>query len=338
MRMWKFIYIDVQLEGYDYFRYTKDREQDYCYYNRCIFERYKGLAQKILRLNYSIKLNNKINNPLKGIFNSLILDSNAKEIASSSDSKLCFILEGSAYRHVDAGICNYLRKKYPQCRLVFAFDGKVDIFYREYKSFSIKKVKELFDIVISYNPLDAQKYGLLQSRPKIIKFLVDKSDADISSDAFFVGAAKDRLDSILYVFKTFISAGLKCDFHIIGVPKEYQVYADIIDYNHRISYDEVLKHIKSTKCVVNILEGGNSGITLRDYEAISFGKFIITDNKSISESPLYDSDNIIFSSDLDENIERIKNSSMPRMWKNTQEFSHQKYYQWLGNELDNLEE
>lgn len=39
------------------------------------------------------------------------------------------------------------------------------------------------------------------------------------SDVYFVGKAKDRLSEIISFFEKCDAAGLKCDFHIVGVPK-----------------------------------------------------------------------------------------------------------------------
>ena len=72
--------------------------------------------------------------------------------------------------------------------------------------------------------------------------------------------------------------GLKCDFHVIGVPESEQKYSDVIHYNNWISYDDVLQHVKNTKCVLEILPFGQHYSSLRVGEALWYHKKLLTTN------------------------------------------------------------
>jgi hypothetical protein len=52
-------------------------------------------------------------------------------------------------------------------------------------------------------------------------------------------------------------------------------------------YIENLKHIKKSKCLLEIMQGGGHGYTLRACEAIMYDKKMITDNPEISCAPFY---------------------------------------------------
>lgn len=331
--MLKFIIIESNLDYNDYNFHIRDEKNDMLLYNISPFERFSGILFKIFRGHLSIKLNNIIQLPFKQIWNPYILDKKLKTIADNSN-ELCFLFEGSSYRFVECGFVQYLRKKYKNCYLVFFFDGRVDVFKREYKHFSIEQMKKIFDIVISYNKSDTEKYGLLLKRPKLIDYKVYQySGRYKNSDAFFVGAAKDRLKDIFDVYKKLSNAGLKCDFHITDVDTKDQLYAESISYNKRMEYSEVLSRVAATKCVVNILEGGNSGITLRDYEAIAFEKLLITNNYGFSKTDLFIRENTIFVDEISNSIDKIKNKVMPIHWPVKEEFNSKNYYKWLGEKL-----
>ena len=62
---------------------------------------------------------------------------------------------------------------------------------------------------------------------------------------------------------------IKCKFSIVNVEDKDKTM-DGIDYNVRKSYDEVLNEIQSCECILEILQQGQSGVTLRYYEAISY--------------------------------------------------------------------
>ena len=76
------------------------------------------------------------------------------------------------------------------------------------------------------------------------------------SDVFFIGANKGRYKHLLLIYDKLSNAGLKCDFFICDVAKKEQIKKDGIVYNKRITYDEVLKHIKASKCVLEVLQNG----------------------------------------------------------------------------------
>lgn len=145
--------------------------------------------------------------------------------------------------------------------------------------------------------------------------------------------AKDRLNEIHHIYEVLTQFGLKCDFYIVGVSEKDMKYKEKISYNKRISYDDVLKHVANTKCVLNIMEKGNSGITLRDYEAIFFQKLILTNNYDFKGSPLYDANNVLFADDLFKAAEVIKASNPPIRWVANEEYSMEMYFRWLSERL-----
>ena len=224
----KYITISMNMNYNDYNKYIYKDKGENCFSNRSPFDRYRGILFYLLRICYSIKLNKFMPVHLGKVWNFLILDANSKECAAQSDA-VCFIFDGSAYRLVQSGFHRYLRRKYGHCKLVFDLDGKVDIFFREYPSFSVERLKRDFDLVLSYNPYDVEHYNLLQARMRLVDYNILKFEGKYKkTDAFFVGAAKDRLDKIIHVYEQLSNAGLVCDFHITDVPQEKQKYTDKI--------------------------------------------------------------------------------------------------------------
>ena len=127
-------------------------------------------------------------------------------------------------------------------------------------------------------------------------------------DITFVGAAKDRLKELLNIHKSLVSKGINSHFHIINVPQEQQEDIDGVVYSGFISYEENLRILSKSRCIIEIVQKGATGNTIRVGEAIIMHKKILTNNPHILTNGVYDSSNMkVFSSSEDIDIEFIKN-------------------------------
>ncbi|MBR7025117.1 MAG: hypothetical protein IKI08_03835 [Selenomonadaceae bacterium] len=69
-----------------------------------------------------------------------------------------------------------------------------------------------FDCAFTYNPVDAMDYGLtyFEGPYSVLPF----EQPELTTDIFYVGAAKNRVEKILRAYETFKAAGFVCDFYI----------------------------------------------------------------------------------------------------------------------------
>ena len=118
---------------------------------------------------------------------------------------------------------------------------------------------------------------------------MDCSDT-LKSDVYFVGKAKDRLKSIMDAYYKLKDSGLTCEFYLTEVPKEEkQLNLPGVHYCEGVSYIDNLKHINNTRCLLEIMQGGGHGYTLRYAEALMYDKKLLTNNPEIKDAPFYDS-------------------------------------------------
>ena len=145
-----------------------------------------------------------------------------------------------------------------------------------------------YDMVITTDYQDSLTYNFdyMSGIYSNIAYCVDTKED--SCDLFFVGVAKDRLNILHDIYKN-ISKKVKCDFNIINVKESDQEENSDIKYNKRLSYTEVLDKVSSSNCILEVLQSGQSGVTLRTLEAIIFNKKLLTNNQQIIHSPFYDS-------------------------------------------------
>lgn len=238
------------------------------------------LLKQVFRIHTSLAINKKINIPFKSIWNHRTF------VNTFSDNKpICFVFF-ARNRLCNPQFIDYLKKKYPNCKCVAFWQDLVS--KTNVPDLEVMLTKKL-DLALSFDHADARKYGLTYY--PLVYSNIEISDSNkYHSDIYFVGKAKDRLKLILSAFEQFRDAGLKCDFIITGVPKKNQVYTNDINYCNGIPYIENLRHIKGTNCMLEVMQGGGTGYTLRYAEAIMYDKKIITNNSMITGADFYTPD------------------------------------------------
>lgn len=238
------------------------------------------LAKTTFRLHNANPLNRKHELPFKFLWYNRVL----KGINFSIDDEIIFLLYESFNFSYSRHFLSYLKKKYPRSRNCFVFTNPPD----SYNTARVEYVRELYDYVVSDVKSLAEKYGYIYYPFNPMKF-PEIGDNCPKNDVFFVGADKGRLSMLLAFFELMNSFGLKCDFNIVGVPKEKQKYADIISYNNPLSYDEVLNRINSSRCVLEIVQKNLNYYTFRVSEAMLLHKKLISTNVELKNDSIFNS-------------------------------------------------
>ena len=80
-----------------------------------------------------------------------------------------------------------------------------------------------------------------------------------------------------------------------------------INYIDKMPYIENLQRIKATKCLLEIMQKGGHGYTLRTCEAIMYDKKMLTNNPEVTKAPFYSSQAIsVFNSAKDIDLDFVK--------------------------------
>ncbi|WP_459854273.1 hypothetical protein [Citrobacter sedlakii] len=158
---------------------------------------------------------------------------------------------------------------------------------------------------------DAKKYKL-KYHPQIYSESLSKENIKLKStdnriyDAFFIGVDKGRisiLNSLAHVFDTL---KLKYMFHVLpDANREYANKTRFITDKH-FSYEEYLDALFNSNILVEIVQAGQNGITIRALESVFYNKKMITNNASIIEYDFYHPNNIFVFTDDNIQSEQIK--------------------------------
>lgn len=165
-----------------------------------------------------------------------------------------------------------------------------------------KKIKKVnWEDVYSFDPGDVEKYGFLplgqcyysmHDTNEIIKGWPE--DVKRESDMYFVGALKGgRENLIISVYRHMLDCGVKLNFNVM-VSGERRLYPLL--YHGQINYysggwfpyDKVLAGVLGTNVIVEILQEGQKGPSLRYYEAVCYNKKLLTSNHEVINFPYYD--------------------------------------------------
>lgn len=104
------------------------------------------------------------------------------------------------------------------------------------------------------------------------------SNAKVDYDFYFIGLEKNR-GKILGDLHNQLK-GFRCCFKVIRNHSEY------------IPYTENVENIKRASCIIEIVQEGQTGMTLRPLESLAYRKKLISNNKSLRYLDFYNKNNV----------------------------------------------
>lgn len=140
----------------------------------------------------------------------------------------------------------------------------------------------------SYDQYDCKKYNMQYNTTYYFsKISIPK--VNILYDIFFIGMDKGRINKLLELEKVFQKQGLLSYFHITRPEKEN---ANKYKFKDSISYEKVLEIIASSRCILDIVQENQHGLTQRPMESIFLRKKLITNDINIQNYDFYNRNNI----------------------------------------------
>lgn len=248
------------------------------------------ILKKTLRFFYSWKINLKVRVPFRRILYKGIL--RALNVDCSDEVKIIFYDRSRA--SYDFKLIKYLRKKIPGVRIGYLFSDIVS--KSGAQAFNIVYcLNEYYDKVFSFDKNDAKKYGFNYSYLIYDRIISNILPSDLINDVFLVAQAKNRLTDLLQICDKCFELNLKTDFVINKIPyNEVELIGSRdIQVNTIIPYEEVVKRLLNSKCIIDIMQKGSIGITLNIVEAVIFNKKAISNNVELVNEPFYDPSRIL---------------------------------------------
>ena len=208
-------------------------------------------------------------------------------VICGKDTPICYIFFRDWYPLFASGYIKRIKELAPHTKACWFFSDLV----ATYPGINIERMRSEFDIILSFDPEDAEKYGFVycplsySALPEAKKWQKEAT----RSDVFFMGTAKQRLDMIFTVYEWLQSAGLDCNFHVVGVPLKERRYTDEINYCGFLPYVDYLQMTLSSRCILELLQDPtHHGHTARTAEAFVYGRKLLSNNTHLISAPFYD--------------------------------------------------
>ncbi|MGN0946124.1 MAG: hypothetical protein ACI4N8_06505 [Megasphaera sp.] len=190
----------------------------------------------------------------------------------------------------DSDIVEYICRKAPNARLIIYYYNMIK------RVELLDKIKALKCEIWSFDKNDVIKYKL-KYNPQFYFRKIDFDsdiirDFDYKSDVFFVGKDKNRLSSLMNIDMQLKNSGIQTKFIVVGDRQHSYTNKQKRFLGRHISYAECIEYVKHTKCIFDMVQKGQKGMTLRVVEAMFFNKKLITNNDNILYMDFYNSQNI----------------------------------------------
>lgn len=162
---------------------------------------------------------------------------------------------------------------------------------------------ELYDKVYSFDKNDVNRLRSLEYLPlfhTVNENLSKYQEVNAERDLLFIGVDySDRITITQKIARDCEKLNLKFDNFLITSKFSYirkkmtfkKRYRNTVASDFRfakISHNDFLDKIKTSKCVLDINFEGQAGLTMRTIEVLSLGKKLITTNEWIKYEPFYD--------------------------------------------------
>ena len=287
--------------------------------------------QTLFRLHWSYRINKIIHLPFKRIWFRKIYRQDFE-----NKKPLCFVYLGGNSIRFDGGLTDYIRKQSSQNRQVILH---MDLISKKC-NYDYELLSKKVDASITYDKGEAEKFGIHWYPMRIYAKQETVSEPEkFDFDLYFLGAVKDRFKQILEVYDRVSSTGLCCCFLLVGVPKEKQVERAGITYSDGISYEENLRYVQRTKCILEIGQIGAVANTLRLDEAVTYHRKLLTNCAAVKKSDYYIPETMsVFSSDKDIDLEFLRSPINYDIFRQRDiDFSPQKLLRYIDDLLKESE-
>lgn len=200
-------------------------------------------------------------------------------------------------------IIKQIRKMNKTCKIIYWLwnpvknNGK---FYNKFKMIHnlIIEQKHYDFKIATFDKIDADKYDFVYLN-QVAPYL-KKKERKIVRDLIFIGKDKGRYESVKKICDIIKKNGKVLKAVIVGGDAGQQYPEYMVHEYDEMPYTEVIDYILESKCILDIVQKGQRGITWRPLEALFYKKKLITNFKDIKKYDFYSSNNIFVLGDDEE--------------------------------------
>ena len=137
-----------------------------------------------------------------------------------------------------------------------------------------------------------EKYGWELNEQFYFYPNLENEQKEKQKEVFFIGLDKGRTNKLVHISEMLDKKDLPYNFYVLCPTSDIPKGCNIHKIGKSMNYNEVIEKIKSSSCVLEIVNKGQVGLTARAMEALFYRKKLITDNTEIIKCDFYNKNNI----------------------------------------------
>ena len=293
----------------------------------------RSFIMLLLRIGTHQKLPPIIRKLFLSAFSCITMKKLEKEVRKMDHPELplCFMLSRRYIAPLRYNLYQKIRRCFPDSSVILYL---TDLLCLEDDREEILHSGKFADLICSFDQNDASRYNLFFHNVPMSNLTVLSEDITPTVDICFVGKGKNRQQKTLELCHYLTARGLKCAAWLTDVPEEEQVKDPSIHYCNWMSYEDYLKKEASSRIILEIVQDGSSGNTLRVNEAIMMGRKLLSDNPALLSNPAYDSRNmLVFDKPEDISDEFLFRAALPYTEEQQQALSPSVFLKEMEMEL-----
>lgn len=165
-----------------------------------------------------------------------------------------------------------------------------------------KLFSPVWEKVLTFDKNDAEEYGFTWFGYTWYSSYNEIEPSNEKTDLFYIGYKKgNRENLIANIYMEAKKHNINCDFRVVSQEeKEIIEGCDLCYTTQRYRYPEVVSHIKASNCLLEVLQEGQNTQTIKYYEAVAYGKKLLTNYMHVKELPFYNESQIRYFRDISE--------------------------------------
>lgn len=198
-----------------------------------------------------------------------------------NDCHLVFIVYARVYESLGRTLVDEIQRKWSDVTICVYFADLQKRF-----SIDLNSYNRDFDYLFSFDKRQSEEYNLHYLLEPFTYRPMQENEIAPIYDVTYVGRVKKdmkRHNEVMRVYEWCKKNNLKCDFHIVDVPKELQLDCDDIEYNRFMSFEEIMDHVIKSRAVLEVLQAEEYSPTTRYSEACIYNRNIITNCEGVKD-------------------------------------------------------
>lgn len=260
----------------------------------------------LYKLHHARSLNRKHPAPFRYVWESSRMEAIVR-LEADKHKDLCIVFNNFSLPYFEPSQIRAWKRRYG-VKLVLCFIDRLSSYFAAEALMYEKNIP--FDRVYSYYRADAKSAGY-----KYFDCYYSKQELPVTDEkcgVYFWGSDTGRRKMLESVYNRCTQLGVSVKMGICYA-QGGEPYIDGIEYDRPKTYDEMLKDIAGAGVLLDVITG-DGGVSLRYYEALAYGKKLISNNPRIKDMRGYDPQSMLYiekAQDIDIDIFRRDTGRKP---------------------------